>query len=119
MVCLVQCCDFQQTCELVVFVCSFVNQTVTAILNTAGVTSITGDQLNTKMTNAADASQWSWVTYPWSTSSSISVFTKRAVVGPAGTRGLAKQYYLGAGYNIKLQGTVPFPCCCNRCGNRC
>ena len=93
-------------CKPVVPVCSFVNQTVTAILNTAGVTSITGDQLNTKMTDAADASQWSWVTYPWSTSSSTSVFTKRAVVGPAGTRGLAKQYYLGAGYNIKLQGTI-------------
>ena len=83
------------------------NQTVTAILNTAGVTSITGATLNTEFVTAADTSQWSWVTYPWSTTASTTVHTKRAVVGPAGTRGLAKQYYLGAGYNIKLQGTIP------------
>ena len=79
--------------------CSFVNQTVTSILNTAGITSVSGTALNTKFATAADTSQWSWVTYPWSTTSSTTVYTKRAVVGPAGTRGLSQKYYLGAGYN--------------------
>ena len=84
--------------------CSFVNQTVTSILNTAGITSVSGTALNTKFATAADTSQWSWVTYPWSTTSSTTVYTKRAVVGPAGTRGLSQKYYLGAGYNLEQQG---------------
>ena len=78
---------------------SYVNQTLSSILLAAGVTSITGATLNTEFVTAADTSQWSWVTYPWSTTASTTVYTKRAVVGPAGTRGLSQKYYLGAGYN--------------------
>ena len=77
------------------------NKTLSTIVTDAGITTITGAALNTQFVNAASMSQNSWVTYPWATPGALGVFTKRAVVGPAGSRGLAKQYYLGAGYNAR------------------
>ena len=85
----------------------YVNKTLSTILSEAGVTSITGAALNATFVAAASASQYSWVTYPWSVSGAAGVFTKRAVVGPAGSRTFASRYYLGIGYNAGEQGGCP------------
>lgn len=92
------------------------NQTLSSILSTAGVTSITGAQLNATFVAAATASQYSWVTYPWSVAGAAAVFSKRAVVGPAGGGAFASRYYLGVGYNAGEQGaSCPCACAC-ACG---